>query len=188
MNPTEATLRHVTQALEVHAVPYALVGSVGASAWGLLRMTQDIDLIALAAVDRAHSLVASLANPDIYIPEQEAMNALQSGGSFNVINFESQDKIDVFVVTVDDTFESMRLSRRVAKSVLGVDTWVATPEDIILAKLRWRLDSRSEQQWRDCVELAAINKVDLAYLQQWAAVLGVSEDLEDLVARSNLAW
>lgn len=59
---------------------------------------------------------------------------------------------------------------------------VATKEDILLAKLRWyRLgDEQSEVQRRDIRQLLALNRdaLDSAYLDNWAAVLGVSDLLE----------
>ncbi len=65
-------------------------------------------------------------------------------------------------------------------NILGVLTWVATPEDVVLSKLRWRLESRSETQWRDCIEIAASQNLDIDYLRHWASYLGVSADVEDL--------
>ncbi len=64
---------------------------------------------------------------------------------------------------------------------LGVAAWVATPEDVILAKLRWRLESRSEVQWRDCVEIASVQRLDENYLRRWAHLLHVEPDLDDLL-------
>lgn len=58
-----------------------------------------------------------------------------------------------------------------------VPTWVATAEDVVLAKLRWRLQSRSETQWRDCVETSTGPK-----MFSWASSLGVTDDLDELFA------
>lgn len=52
----------------------------------------------------------------------------------------------------------------------------------MLAKLRWRLDSRWEMQWRDCVEIAASQDLDRIYLGRWAPGLGVVDDLGELLA------
>lgn len=81
----------------------------------------------------------------------------------------------------DDSFTTNRLARRIHAKIQGVDTWVTTAEDIILAKLRWRLSSRSERQWRDCLDIAAINDLDVDHLRRWADVIGVREDLEELL-------
>lgn len=69
--------------------------------------------------------------------------------------------------------------------MFDVPCWVATAEDVVLAKLRWRLESRSEVQWRDCVEIAATNDLDTTYLRRWARDLGVTGDLEDLLATTT---
>lgn len=41
----------------------------------------------------------------------------------------------------------------------------------------------SDVQWRDCVEIAATNSLDVAYLEMWADRLGVAADLADLLAQ-----
>jgi len=87
----------------------------------------------------------------------------------------------VFVCQTSDAFESSRLDRRVKLKVLGIDTWVSTPEDVVLSKLLWRVQTRSEVQWRDCVEVAATQKLDVKYLRIWATELGLSADLEELL-------
>lgn len=79
-----------------------------------------------------------------------------------------------------DPFDRSRLQRRVRIQDVGFAMWVSTAEDVVLAKLRWRLASRSEVQWRDCVEIAASNALDWAYLRQRARLLGVEEDLAEL--------
>ena len=66
-------------------------------------------------------------------------------------------------------------------NVLGVDTWVATPEDVVLSKLLWRVQTRSEVQWSYCVEVAATQNLDVKYLQIWATQLGISADVEELL-------
>lgn len=82
---------------------------------------------------------------------------------------------------MDDEFERMRLDRKCAARVLGTDSWIATPDDLILAKLRWRSENDSERQWRDCVELAAVNDLDVDHLRTWATRLRIIADLERLL-------
>ena len=85
----------------------------------------------------------------------------------------------------EDKFESIRLDRRVQLNILGVLTWVATPEDVVLSKLRWRLESRSETQWRDCIEIAAAQNLDTDYMRLWAQQIGITSDLEELLAATK---
>lgn len=145
-------------------------------------------MITVATRDRVDELIAAFAHEDIYFPVDEARQALRLGGSFNLIDLESQDKVDIYVAPPTDQFAVSRLARRVKNNIRGVDTWVTIAEDIILAKLRWRRESRSERQWQDCCDLAACNDLDVTYLRTWADHLGVREDLEDLLEQRRAAW
>lgn len=176
-----AALQGVVRALEGAGVEYLVVGSVAAAAWGVTRTTRDVDAVGFLTPADLRELVARLDPATFYLPLESAKAAVRQGGAFNVLHPASGGKIDVFVVPPTDSFTRSRLDRRVRAEILGVSTWVATPEDVILAKLRWRVDSRSEVQWRDCVEIAAINPLDLDYLLRWADELGVADDLQDLL-------
>lgn len=171
----------MTAALDHASIEYVVVGSTAAAAWGVVRSTRDIDLVTLVSARSIPQLVAQLEGDDLYVPFTDLAEAFTSGGSFNVLHPASGGKVDVFVCRSDDEFEQTRLSRRVAMEVFGIDTWVATVEDVILSKLRWRRDSRSEIQWRDCIELVAIQDIDRDYLVTWADHLGVAVDLESLL-------
>ncbi len=144
-------------------------------------MTRDVDVVVLLAPDAGEAMVDALRASGVYLPESDARQAVEAGGSFNILHPPSGGKVDLFVVPDSDAFTRSRMGRRVRAVVLGVEAWIATPEDVILAKLRWRLQSRSETQWRDCVEIAAINDLDVGYMREWAAEIGVQEDLAELL-------
>ena len=171
----------VTEALDQAGVRYVVVGSMAAARWGVARTTRDIDLVLVVNSQLTDAVLDALDRDDIYLPADAARTALTHGGSFNVLHASSGSKVDLFVVAPDDEFERVRLDRRVPADVVGVASWVATAEDVILAKLRWRLESRSEVQWRDCVEIAAVNDLDRDHLWRWAGPLGVADDLADLL-------
>lgn len=144
-------------------------------------MTRDVDVVVLLAPEAGEAMLDALRKVGVYLPESDARNAVETGGSFNVLDPPSGGKVDLFVVPDSDAFTQSRMARRVRANVLGVEAWIATPEDVVLAKLRWRLESRSETQWRDCVEIAAINDLDISYMRGWAPELGVQEDLAELL-------
>ena len=173
--------RRVVEALEKISARYVVVGSTAASAWGVARSTRDIDVVAVITRETVDTFLRALGNNEIYVPADEAKAATIKGGSFNVLHTTTGGKIDVFVCQTSDAFESSRLDRRVKLQVLGIDTWVSTPEDVVLSKLLWRVQTRSEVQWRDCVEVAATQKLDVKYLRIWATELGLSADLEELL-------
>ena len=179
--------RRVVQALDAAHVDYVVVGSTASAAWGVVRSTRDVDVVLVLPPGGAAAVLHELIADDLYVPVAEAAGALERGGSFNVLHPDSGGKVDVFVCLPDDEFERRRLARRVPLEVLGMPTFVATAEDVVLSKLRWRKDTRSEVQWRDCVEIAASQPLDRGYLREWAQKLGVADDLELLFARVDEA-
>lgn len=181
MNKLSTVLRIVTETLTANNVPFAVVGSLAASEWGVVRTTRDVDLIALVSRDHAAQIVGTLNTDDTYVPIDEALHALAGGGSFNVIHPPTGGKVDIFVVLDTNDFEMMRLERRVPAEVFGVPAYVVSPEDVVLSKLLWRKDSRSEVQWRDCQELVATLDLDLDHMRYWGERLGIREDLDDLL-------
>lgn len=181
MNELLAAFSHVVTTLDRLGVDYAVVGSVAASSWGAVRSTVDLDLVLTIRNVDPESIAQLLAAGDFFIPESTSIDALRTTGSFNLLDTTTGAKIDLFVVSPDDDFESMRLSRRLETTILGVRSWIVMPEDLVLAKLRWRTDSDSERQWRDCLEIAAINDLDLDHMRKWAETLRITDDLERLL-------
>lgn len=182
-----AGFRRVIDVLDAAHVDYVVVGSTAAAAWGVVRTTRDIDIAMVVSPDAAGQILDGLSADDLYVRRSEASAAMAVGGSFNVLHPATGGKVDVFVVRPDDAFEAERLRRRVRADVFGLSAWVATAEDVTLSKLAWRRTSRSEVQWRDCIELAGSQPLDREYLRRWATVLGVADDLEVLLSAVDSA-
>lgn len=178
-------LRTFVATLEQHQIDYVVVGSTAAAAWGVARATRDIDIVVVLDAEQLEVVLAALHAADLYVPVDQAREAAHSGGSFNVLDPEHGGKIDAFVIGPDDAFTTSRLERRIRADVFDVPCWVASAEDVVIAKLRWRLTSRFEVQWRDCVEIASTNDLDIPYLRRWAQNLGIGDGLEDLLATSE---
>lgn len=58
--------------------------------------------------------------------------------------------------------------------------WTATAEDTVLAKLEWAAMSGSDRQLADAATVLAVRgaAIDQAYLDRWAAELGVADLLD----------
>lgn len=52
------------------------------------------------------------------------------------------------------------------------ETWIVAKEDLILSKLFWAKDSRSESQMRDVKNLVSTG-CDRPYIEQWTKELGL---------------
>jgi hypothetical protein len=95
------------------------------------------------------------------------------------------DKVDFWLLK-DEPFDRERFARRLEVEAMGQRLSVSTPEDTILMKLRWAMQSGgSEKQVGDAAGVFAFqgDLLDQAYLDRWAEALGVSALLADLRAR-----
>ncbi len=74
--------------------------------------------------------------------------------------------------------EEFRRRRQV--TIDGQHMWLVSPEDLILSKLDWAKDSRSELQLRDVRGLLrAVPGLDEAYLERGADELGIPHLLRE---------
>jgi hypothetical protein len=183
VNELSDALKAVVDGLNRLEIGYIVVGSVAAASWGVVRSTRDVDIVAIIDSSSIDRFLEGLDGAGLYVPSAYARSVVSEGGSFNVVHTISGGKVDVFVPPRGDAFTASRISRRQLANVLGMAVYVASAEDVLLAKLRWRLTTRSDVQWRDCVEIAATNELDVGYLNAWAGHLGVENDLADLLGQ-----
>ena len=183
-------LVQVAGILEQQGIAYVLVGSLASSMHGMYRSTADIDILADVKPDQVHPLLEALQD-SFYVDEHAVRQAIFRRGSFNAIHFDSVFKVDIFIPKADD-FAKMQLERRQLRRI-SPDTdqmiYVATPEDTILAKLRWYREGHevSTTQWSDVVGMfgAASRELDVTYLREWAAKLNVPDLLEKAIEETN---
>ena len=140
------------------------------------RFTRDVDLVVqLTRVDvpRFVALFADDFDCDVDMVEE----AIRYQKMFNVIHLGSVLKFD-FIIRKSDPYREQEFSRRRRIALAGVELAVVAPEDLILSKLLWSRDSRSEIQRHDVVSLIeSQTPLDWTYLETWAKDLGVLGDL-----------
>ena len=174
---------HVTNALEVLGVPYFIGGSVASTLYGMVRTTQDSDIVADLRPENIQFFLEALQD-EFYVDDAMIADAILHRSSFNIIHRESMFKVDIFIPR-PRPFVEMQFSRA-RKEYLSSDPVmvanVASPEDTLLAKLEWyRMGGEvSERQWRDVVGVIEVQgeALDVDYLHRMARDLGV-EDLLD---------
>jgi len=178
-------------ALDRCGIPYAVGGSVASSYHGSPRATNDVDLLVEFLPAKAESFAQALGS-DFYADPDMIRDALFNVRSFNVIHLKTTYKFDFFPVW-GDRFASSQLARRVAvrSDLLGepLDFPIASPEDIILAKLAWfqKGGRSSARQWNDVLGVVRIqgDRLDRVYLNEWSERLGVRELLEDALRQGS---
>ncbi|HKQ29904.1 MAG TPA: nucleotidyl transferase AbiEii/AbiGii toxin family protein [Burkholderiales bacterium] len=169
-------LKDVTQRFERKAIDYMLTGSVAMNYYTEPRMTRDIDLVVALQPEDADR-IRSLFRPDYYVPDDELDRAFAASGMFNLVHVESVVKIDV-ILRKENPYRRIEFDRRLRISLPDFDTWIVSKEDLILSKLYWAKDSRSEMQLRDVRNLLTTG-ANRQYLSEWAAILGVDRLLQE---------
>jgi hypothetical protein len=180
----------VTHAFDTLSIPYLLGGSLASVLYGPVRTTVDADLVADVHVAHAGPLTALLKDA-FYVEPGAIIEAVVNRSSFNVIHLETSYKVDVFVLKQRpfDAGQFQRRSFEIVATEPERKTWVASPEDTVLAKLEWfRMGGEvSERQWRDVLGVIKTQgqRLDLAYMRQWAAALNVADLLELALTASD---
>jgi hypothetical protein len=178
-----AALIPVVEALGKLGVPYYIGGSVASSAHGVIRATNDADLVADLKLEHV-SPFAEMLGKEYYLNLNTIKDAVKRRACFNLIHLATMFKVDVFV-SKDHPYHRLVFERKYSRTILE-DTprifFVASPEDTILSKLEWyRLgDEISDRQWTDVLGVmkAQNENLDRDYLEKWAADLHLGDLLE----------
>ena len=180
--PIEVTIK-VTHVLESLGISYFIGGSLASTLYGMVRTTQDSDIVAEMRLEHLEPFVLALQD-DFYMDDEMIAESIQRHSSFNIIHRESMFKVDVFIPRPRPFLQSqlVRAQKQTFLFESEISAKFASPEDIILAKLEWyRLGGEvSERQWRDILGVlkTRAGELDLDYLRKWANELKVSDLLE----------
>jgi hypothetical protein len=168
-------LKKTIQVLNQAGIQYMITGSVVSSLQGEPRSTHDIDMVIAIQRPVAKKLLEAFPPPDFYLDEGSILEAINRQSMFNLINVNTGDKVDFWILT-DEAFDQVRFSRKISEKFMGIEMQVSTPEDTILAKLRWaKLSGGSEKQFTDALRVYEVQygKLDMDYLEYWAKKLDI---------------
>ncbi|MFI5459507.1 MAG: hypothetical protein ACHRXM_29120 [Isosphaerales bacterium] len=146
-------LRHAVTVLDKLGIDYMVIGSFASSMHGEPRMSHDIDLVVALTQESAEKLFHAFSEPDFYLSIQAIHEALQHRTMFNLLQPASGDKVDFWILT-DEPFDTSRFARKRAEESAGILLKTSTPEDTILAKLRWTQQcGGSEKHFTDALRV-----------------------------------
>jgi hypothetical protein len=165
-----------------------LTGSVASSFYGLPRSTHDIDFVAVIVPPDAKRLAKSFDKTRYYLSEESIQKAIAHGDPFNLIDSYTGLKADFWPLK-SDSYHQTCFNRRKKCRIFGIDTYIASPEDVILTKLEWyKLSGGSEMQFKDALGIYEVQRknLDLEYIYKWSEYLGVKDLVDKLVEKSAL--
>jgi hypothetical protein len=181
---------YVADVFERVRVRYLIRRSVASMIHGEPRLTRDIDFAALMRPEHVEPFASSF-DSSFYVDRELIRSAIQRHSLFNLLHVKSGYKVDVHVM-VPSSFQRSELDRalnvRLRNEPEGFAR-VASPEDIVLQKLRWyRMgDCVSDQQWRDVLGVLKTTgaRIDVAHLRQWAREIEVDDLLEKALTQAG---
>jgi len=168
-------LKKVIQVLNQNGIQYMITGSVVSSLQGEPRSTHDIDVLIAIQKSVAKRLVEAFPPSDFYLDEDNIFDAIKRQSMFNLIDLNTGDKVDFWILT-DEPFDRSRFLRKISEEFMGLKILISSSEDTILSKLKWaKLSGGSEKQFTDALRVYEVQygKLDIDYLEQWVKKLNV---------------
>ena len=138
------------------------------TAYGEIRMTRDIDIVIQLNEENLTRFVETFDH-EYYISPDTVRRAGRMRRMFNIIDQIHGGKI-ICIIQKDSPVARESFSRRFKVSVLGIEFWTTTKEDLIVAKLMWASETHSEMQIRDIANLTE-SEYDSEYVVKWVAAL-----------------
>ena len=185
--PQQELLVRLVRTLDDLKIPYMLTGSMASSLQGEPRSTHDIDILVALQESSLKGMTEAFPPSDFYLYEPSIRAAIDEKSMFNVINTKEGDKIDFWILT-DEPFDRSRFARKIEEKIMGIGVQVSTPEDTILAKLKWAVDSGgSEKQFTDALRVYEVQYelLNFEYLSLWVGRLGLGELWNQLRQRAT---
>lgn len=122
----------------------------------------------LIAVSREgiEELLRRLEDEGFYVSRDAVREALRRRSSFNAIDPASGWKVD-WILRKDRPFSREEFERRRRVELLGMELFMVTAEDLIVAKLEWAKKGASDLQLRDALAilLRGGGELDRGYIE-----------------------
>jgi len=168
--------RRITAKFDQAGIAYMLTGSFASAHYGSPRSTQDIDFVIAATPAQLRQFIDFLDGDDYYADLGAALEAYKRESLFNLVDLTTGWKIDL-IFRKSRRFSQEEFRRRQRTSLEGVELYIATAEDVVIAKLEWARLSESQRQIEDVAAILRVQReaLDRDYLEKWISELGLDQ-------------
>jgi hypothetical protein len=146
-------------------------GSIAMNIYTIPRMTRDIDIVIELSTTQVDKFIALF--PDSYYNKQTIKEEVEHRGMFNIIDHKTGFKID-FILRKQSTYFEQAFNNRQQINELGINLWIISLNDLIIAKIIWIQDYQSEKQQTDIKNLLLNPEKDLKYIRKWCNELNLN--------------
>ncbi|MCC5946578.1 MAG: nucleotidyl transferase AbiEii/AbiGii toxin family protein [Bernardetiaceae bacterium] len=165
-------LQRIVRTLETQDIAYMLSGSLAMGFYTIQRTTRDLDIV-IDLQEKHLSVFFEAFSKGYYCPKDSIKIEIARKGMFNLIDFQTGVKID-FMVKKNSPYRNTEFQRRRREELEGFALWVVSLEDLILSKIIWIQELKSERQIEDINNLLRNPDVDKHYLNFWIKDMGLN--------------
>ncbi|MEX1118503.1 MAG: hypothetical protein WEB60_06875 [Terrimicrobiaceae bacterium] len=156
----------VLAACEAEGVEHMVTGAFAFGLYGIPRSTKDVDVVLSLQGGDPLLCVASRLSDTVEFDRQVQFDTLTWGKRLVGTSKEPPPfKVELFEL-FDDPFVQAQFGRRLRRysEQLQRETWLPTPEDVIVQKLRWGRNKDLDDA-RDVLAVQGPETLDMAYIQ-----------------------
>lgn len=167
---------YVIDVLEGLSIPYMVTGSIASMAYGEPRLTIDMDIVIDLSTEMAERFCAKFeTGKDFYVHLDSVLEAIRQRGHFNIIHVPSGSKVDFYQLKKDPLSQEMFKRRNEESFDEKRMASFSSPEDVIINKLIFYNEGKSEKHLRDIRGMLQVSgdKLDISYLEKRLEDLGL---------------
>lgn len=165
--------------LERLGIPYFVTGSMAGIVYGEPRMTHDIDIVVALSQRGVHAFVEAFPLEEFYCPPEDVLAIeVRRGqrGHCNLIHHDTGFKADIYIAF--DELHRWAFARRRSVELDGMNVALAPVEYVIVRKLEYFREGRSEKHVRDIRGMLEVSagEIDRSALEPWIERLGLGAE------------
>ncbi len=154
----------VLRKLEELEIPYVVIGAFAGTMYGVMRSTNDVDILVNLDESRVNDLAAAFPSPRYYADPQQMLGAIRAHSTFNIIDALQAKKADLFMLSMDPrylpAFDTRTRHTMTDNNGELFDVWFARVEDVIVGKLMAWAGGRSYRHMADIYEMMVFHYLD----------------------------
>ena len=167
-------------------IRYMVTGAAASIVYGEPRLTNDVDVVLDLTPAEVEPFLESFPLEQFYCPPSEVILveiARSQRGHFNLIHHETGFKADIYTLG-SDKLNQWGLNNRKHIIIEGDELWLAPVEYVILRKLEYYREGRSEKHIRDIAGILSISPDQIDFGELNKKIKQIELDKEWSVAKN----